>query len=400
MNRVYTLVFIVIFLVISTPRVAFAQCNCSASVPATPVTYYNSFPATNASSTTLSFPQFNPAIGTLACLTVNDTASGITTTSALNKDLFDSVEYEFQLLLTSTLHGPAGGGINVSHSYSKTYGPNTLAPLGQAGDTITYGPDVIFSNEIGAASTSTATGPYLGTGTVDFNYSISGGVVTTEGGANYTAGPTTNYWASVSITYYWCPAAALSTTITDFTATPDNGSILLQWLTQNQQPNTQYAIQISQDGKSFYNAGQAESNTSATGTSAEYQYQYNPDPSYVGKLYFRIQQTDPSGKVSISTILVIDPNDTGSGKGAISYQTFPNPATNSLQVQFNTAQTGRFMVQLVATSGQIVQEKAITLTGNSQIRLDLNPQPVRGLYFLRTTDQTHNLNYVTKVFIN
>ena len=399
MNRVYTLIFIVIFLMISIPRVAFAQCNCSAGVPATPITYYVAFPPTNASSTTVSFPQFNPSIGNLACLTLKDTVSGVTVTTALNK-AFDSTVYKFQLTVSNDLEGPAHGGISISNTYNRTYGPDTLAPLGFPGDTITYGPDTIFSNEMGSASTSTATGPYLGTGSVSFTYSLSGGVVSTQGGLNYTAGPTTNYWGNFGLTYYWCPAAALSTTITDFTATPDNGAILLQWLTQNQQPNTQYAIQFSQDGKNFFNAGQTESNSSATGTSAEYQYQYNPDPSNVGKLYFRIEETDPSGKVSISTILVIDPNNTGSTKGTISYQTFPNPATNSLQVQFNTLQTGRFLVQLVATSGQIVQEKAVTLTGNNQIKLDLNPQPVRGLYFLRTTDQTHNLNYVTKVFIN
>ncbi len=401
MNRVYTLLFIVIFVMVNIPRVAFAQCNCSAGVPATPLTYYVSFPATNASTTTISLPQFNPAIGNLACLSLNDTVSGVTTTSALNK-AFDSTIYKFQLTVSDDLEGPLHGGISISNTYNRTYGPDTLAPLGFPGDTITYGPDAIFSNEIGSASTSTATGPYLGTGNVSFTYSLSGGVVSTQGGLNYSAGPTTNYWGNFSMTYYWCPAAALSTTIQDFTATPNSGAILLQWITANQQPNTQYEIQVSQDGKGFYNVGQAEGNATATGTSAKYQYQYNPDPSYVGNLYFRIQETDPSGKVSISTILIINPGDAGSGsdQDAISYQTFPNPATNSLQVQFNSSQTGRFLVQLVATSGQIVQEQAITLAGTSQIRLDLNPQPVHGLYFLRTTDLTHNHNYVTKVLIN
>src|SRR5690349_16007165 len=116
MNRVYPLLFVVMLLMANIPRVAFAQCNCSAGVPATPITYLDSFAPTTAASTTLSFPQFNPAIGTLSCLSVWDTASGITSTSALNKDLFDSVVYEFQLTLSSQLKGPAGGGINITHS--------------------------------------------------------------------------------------------------------------------------------------------------------------------------------------------------------------------------------------------------------------------------------------------
>jgi hypothetical protein len=118
----------------------------------------------------------------------------------------------------------------------------------------------------------------------------------------------------------------------------------------------------------------------------------------VGKLFFRVQETDPSGKVSVSVVVVVDPDGTGSDQ-AISYQTFPNPATNSLQVQFNSNQTGHFLVQLVTTSGQIIQEEDLTLAGSNQIRLDLNPKPAAGLYFLRTSDLSHNRSYVTKVFV-
>jgi hypothetical protein len=397
MNRVYTVSFIVIVLIISLPGVLVAQCTCTGGVPATPVTYIDSFPSTKAASVTLTFPQFDPSVGTLSCLSVWDTATGITTTKATNLDNVDTVEYAFLLSLTAALQGPAGGGINISKSYTANYGPDSLAPFGEAGDTISYGPDAIFSNAHGFGSTNSATAPYLGIGTVKFKYSISGGVITTEGGANYNAGPTTTYSATVRLTYFWCPAASLAENIQNFAATPEGNSLLLQWLTQNQQPNTQYAIQVSEDGQNFSNVGQAESNASATGTSAKYQYQYYPDPSYVGKLYFRIVQTDASGKVTISTVLVYDPKG---GPTDISYETFPNPATNSLEVRFNSNQTGRYLLELVATSGQVIQQKEVTLAGNSMLRLDLNPQPAHGLYFLRTTDVTHNRSFVSKVFIN
>jgi hypothetical protein len=398
MNRVYTPLFIVILLMVNIPQAAFAQCNCAVGMPANPLTYYTSFAPTTASSTTLSFPQFAPSMGQLQCLSVWDTATGVTSTTALNKDLVDSVEYTFLLALTASLKGPTGGGVNISQSQSRTYGPNTLAPLGHAGDDTTYGPDTLFNNVTGFAQTSGSTAPYIGGGNAYFVYSISGGVVTTEGGANYNAGPATTYWGAMRLTYYWCPNVSLSTSIEDFTAAPQGKAILLQWIIANQQPNTQYEIQVSQDGKTFYDAGQAETNTASAGTSTKYQYQYYPDPAYVGKLYFRIQETDPSGKVSMSVIIIVDPNDPGADQ-AISYRTFPNPATNSVQVLFNSNQTGHFLVQLVATSGQIVQEQDVTLAGSTQIRLDLSPKPSSGLYFLRTSDLTHNRSYVTKVFV-
>ena len=397
MNRVYTVSFIVIVLIISLPGLTIAQCNCSVGVPATPVTYLDSFAPTNAASVTLTFPQFDPSVGTLSCLSVWDTASGVTTTKATNLDDVDSVEYSFLLSLTAALQGPAGGGINISKSNTATYGPTTLAPFGVAGDTVSYGPDSLFKGVAGFGSTNSATAPYLGTGTVKFKFSISGGVVTTEGGASYNAGPYTTYSGKVQISYYWCPSVSLAVDIQNFTASPQGNALLLQWLIQNQQPNSQYEIQVSQDGQNFSNVGQAESNASATGTIAKYQYQYYPDPSYVGKLYFRIVETDASGQVNISTVLVYDPRG---GSADISYETFPNPATNSLQVQFNSAQTGRYLLELVATSGQVIQQKEVTLAGSNMLRLDLNPQPAHGLYFLRTTDVTHNRSYVSKVFIN
>ena len=397
MNRVYSLFLIVIVLMIGIPQVASSQCTCTGGVPATPISYLDSFAPTNGVSVTLSFPQFDPSIGTLACLSVWDTASGVTSTHATNLDDVDYVEYTFSLSLTASLTGPTGGGINISHTSTATYGPSTLSPYGVIGDTITYGPDSLFKGTTGFGSTNSATAPYLGTGTAKFKFGISGGVLTTEGGVNYNAGPTTFYSGAVALTYFWCPSTPLATDIQNFTATPQGNNILLQWLTQNQQPNTQYEIQVSQDGQNFSNIGQAESNASTTGSSAKYQYQYYPDPAYVGKLYFRLVETDATGKVTISVVLVVDP--TG-GQTDISYQTFPNPATNSLQMQFNSNQTGRFLMELVATSGQIIQEKEVTLAGTSQLRLDLNPQPARGLYFLRTTDETHNRSYVSKVFIN
>jgi len=397
MNRVYTLTFIVIVLMINIPRGALAQCTCTGGIPATPISYLDSFAPTNAASVTLSFPKFDPTVGTLACLSVWDTASGVSTTHATNLNDVDYVEYTFLLSLTAALQGPAGGGINISKSNSETYGPSTLSPSGMPGDAISYGPDSLFKGATGFGSTNSATAVYQGTGNVNFKFSISGGVITTEGGANYNAGPTTFYSGAVALTYFWCPSAALSENIQNFTAVPQGNGISLQWSTLDQQPNTQYETQVSQDGQNFSNISQAESNASATGSSAKYQYQYYPDPSYVGKLYFRIVETDASGKVTISVVLVVDPKG---GESDISYQTFPNPATNSLQVQFNSNQTGRFLLELVATSGQIVQQKEITLAGTSALQLDLNPQPARGLYFLRTTDITHNRSYVSKVFIN
>lgn len=338
---------------------------------------------------------FNPSIGTLACVGFTDTISGTSTTHVTNTAP-DSVDYKFELDINNDIEGP--GGISSTPGFSAIY-LDTLAGNGLPGSSAINGPDSLFVSAPDSNGTSN-TASYLGVGSVGFTYTINGGLQTKKGGINYADTITTVYSGSFKLVYYWCPATALATGIQDFTAIPDGNTILLQWISNNQQPNTTYEIQISTDGKTFTNAGAAEGDASSAGTSSKYQYQYNADPANMGKLYFRIEETDATGKVSYSEVVVVDPAGSTGGAGDISYQTFPNPATNSLLFQFNSNQTGRYLLELVNTAGQVVQEKAVTLTGTSQIRLDLNPQPAKGLYFLRTADLTHNKSYVSKVFID
>jgi hypothetical protein len=338
---------------------------------------------------------FNPSIGTLACVGFTDTISGISTTHVTNTAP-GTVDYKFELDINNDIEGP--GGISSTPGFSVFY-YDTLAGNTLPGSSAINGPDSIFVNAPDSNGTGN-TAPYLGLGTVGFTYTINGGLLTKKGGINYADTIVTTYSGRFKLTYFWCPSVALATTIQNFTAVQDGNAILLQWISSNQQPNTTYEIQISTDGKTFSNLGTPEGDASSTGTSSKYQYQFNPDPANMGKLYFRVQETDASGRVSYSEVAVVDPGNSMGGAGDMSYQTFPNPATNSLLFQFNSNQTGRYLLELVNTAGQIVQQEAVTLTGTSQIRLDLNPQPVKGLYFLRTADLTHNRSYVSKVFIN
>jgi hypothetical protein len=393
MKSVYPFLFTVISLAANIPVKTFAQCMCSAGVPATPVSYVTTLAPTTAATATINFPMFNPSIGTLACVSLQDTISTVSTTYVTN-NAPDSVKYKFELSINNDIEGP--GGLSSTPDLSTTF-LDTLAGLGQPGSSAVNGPDSLFINAPDSNGTGNTAG-YLGTGTVGLTYTIDGGLETLKGGINYADTIVTVYSGVFNLTYYWCPATELATTITNFTAIPNGNTIGLQWLANNQQSNTSYVIQISTDGQNFSNLGTAESNASSEGSSAEYQYQYNFNPANVGKLYFRIEEVSPSGTISYSVVVVVNPG--AGGTGDISYQTFPNPATNSLLFQFNSNQTGNFVLELVNTAGQIVQQKAVTLAESSQIRLDFDPQPANGLYFLRAVDLTHNKSYVSKVFIN
>jgi len=401
MNRVYPLSFTVgLFLMVNVPKSSLAQCGfCSGGVPATKVTQTISVGPSSNSSTTITFNKFYDASGHtfLSCLSFDDTLSATSGFDVVNTDP-DSTIYKFTTDINYTIKGPGtgGGGINYNEDSTMKYGPDTLAPKNQPGSTITLGPDVYFNHKASNVSSNYTTAPYSGSGTVDITLTFGGGA-NAIGGVNYGYTINTTYTAVFKMTYYVCPSVALANSIQDFTAIRTGDIFNIQWLTANEQNNTNYEIQVSTDGKTFRNYGDIQSDPATAGTTAKYEYKYNADPTNMGKIYFRIQRTDASGKVTYSAILTI--SDGMSADGSPGFRTYPNPATNSLFFQFDENQTGRYTIELVSASGQIVQRKAIALSSNNQIRLDLNPQPVKGLYFLRTTDLSHNRQFVNKVFI-
>ncbi|MHA4811968.1 T9SS type A sorting domain-containing protein [Flavitalea flava] len=411
MNRVYSMMLTVCICmtVIHLPRVSLAQCTCWTGNPATPVVANFTLTPTAISSASLSFTQFNPALGDLSCMKFDYNISASSIIGARNLAPSTALllptdpeysptgrkKYRFSLVTSATI---SGSGISTVDPFFTNFGPDSLGAYGQPDDSITYGPTTIINNFSGSTAVAPS-GAYMGAGTAFLSYSLSGGLNTLQGGINFSQKIQTSLWGTFSMTYYWCPARPLASSIKDLTAFPGNNTIQIQWLTDNEQKKSNYEIQISRDGSQFNTTGEIQGDPASAGSTAKYQYQYHLNPADVGKLYFRIKETDASGKVSYSAVIIATP-DVRHGGGPVSYQTYPNPATNSLTFQFNSNQSGRYLLELVNTAGQTIQQKAVTLAGTNQIKMDLSPQPAKGLYFLRTRDLTQNRDYVSKVLIN
>ncbi|HTQ65204.1 MAG TPA: choice-of-anchor E domain-containing protein [Puia sp.] len=392
MKQVYILAIVgLAFIAVSIPQQGSAQCLCSGGIAATPITQSVTIAPTQTSVLTFTFQQFDPTIGTLSCVTMRDTISGVSTTYVLNTDPVDTIPYLFQLTVNNKISGP---GIIVNQIFNKTYGYDTLNPAGQPGDTITYGPDNIFNHATGSGSTG-GNPAYIGMGTVDFTYKINGGLVALDGGLNYKDSISTIIGGTINLTYYWCPSSPLGSLINSFTAIKKDKYILLQWLATNDQNNANYEIEYSKDGNEYLPVGNVPAGTNAAGTITQYQYQYNPDPSDVGKLYFRIKRTDANGNTVYSTIKEVDL----SAQNRIGIQTYPNPVVNSVLVQFDENQNGNFMLELVNITGQILEQKKIILSGTNLTRFDLNSNPAKGIYFLRAKNMDNNEQWLSKIMV-
>lgn len=183
-----------------------AQCNCSPGVPATPVTYYYTLDTTNAPSAIISFPKFDASIGDLNCVVFKDTLSLVATSGVRNRAAVD-VSYRFLLSVTNEINGP---GVSIFEPATKSYGPTLLTAFGTPTDSITYGPDTLFKSSFHSTNTSGGAS-YLGSsGNVDFVYTVNGGLVSQQGGIDYSYRISSKYWGGFSLTYYWCPPTPLA----------------------------------------------------------------------------------------------------------------------------------------------------------------------------------------------
>lgn len=370
----------------------YAQCLCTGGIPATAIDQSISISPTTTSTLNFSFQQFNPAIGNLSCVTLHDTITGNSVTGAGNTGP-DSTAFLFQLTLTNKISGP---GITMTHVYNSVHGYDTLSPFGTPGDTITYGPENIITFPTGIGTTG-GNAAYIGLGTVNFAYSINGGMITLDGGSNYNSSVTTVIGGTLKLTYYWCPTVALGAEISNFSVYKKNGSISLQWLGTTDQQDIIYEIDYSNDNEHWLAAGTVPAGSAPAGTVAQYQYQYIPGKADVGDIYFRIKRTDAEGNVIYSVIRVVDLQLEDQRPGI---QIYPNPVNQKILIQFDEQQTGNYVLELVGTTGQVIAKKQVQLSGTSITNMDLSNKPASGIYFLRAVNMANNRQFLTKVIVN
>ncbi len=119
--------------------------------PANTVVNYATLAPTTVSIANVNLPKFNPAIGNLGCVSLVDTITAVSITHVWNKAA-SKTKYKFQLQLNNDIEGP--GGLSATSSFSKFYGPDSLEAAGLPGDSITYGPDSLYVNNIDSNGTT------------------------------------------------------------------------------------------------------------------------------------------------------------------------------------------------------------------------------------------------------
>lgn len=173
--------------------------------------------------------------------------------------------------------------------------------------------------------------------------------------------------------------AVLPVSLSYFTVSKNNNSVMLKWQTQYEQNSSHYNIQRSIDGVNFTEVGRVNA---AGNSNLPLNYSYTdllPAAVQTQKtVFYRLQSVDLDGKFSLSQIAALQ-----LGKKDMQLSVFPNPAQEVLQVQTGNGPAGNATILISDISGRQLYRKEFALQRGSNV-LPVNISMLSaGIYYIR-----------------
>jgi len=217
----------------------------------------------------------------------------------------------------------------------------------------------------------------------DLRLTLVSSVVGTAGvNAGTTADPQVNRTgltlANLSNTFYLGSINPTMTTLpiqlSSFTATPENGEVVLNWITAQEVNSDYFTVQRSADGSTWQDLEQV----AAAGTSSTtIAYTADDRSPLAGVSFYRLVLADKDGGTSYSIVVEVNFSEPVSG-----ISLFPNPAVNFINISFSTS--GNYTLSMVNEIGQLVATNAVENTPTLVWNVSgLTP----GIYFIQIRSQ-------------
>ena len=370
----------------------FSQCTCNDGSAPDSIVYHKYLDSIISTNTALVFPKFSDTMGVLTCIRLSDTVTTVVNYNIEN-NLNSQEEYLFETYRRSQFTGPNGFFSSVT-SPPKNYGPFTLDAYDPAGhnDEASIGPDTVFNKNYYTKYFGSNSGFY-GSGDVTLNYLTTSTFTILTGSDNALIKLQAYTRLDVQLVYYWCPFSVLETKLTKFSASVKGNSVVIDWNLSQRSGADKYEIEMSRDGKNFVNLGQGVSGYNGNANDSRFIYSLQDNLS--GNFYFRIKQTDVSGKSFYSEIRQAGIKT----KNTSNVVVFPNPTVSGINIRFETANGGKYKVEMINSVGQMIFNKNYNTSKPSSVNIEWHRKPAPGIYYVRVTDMNNQTFQLKKLQI-
>ena len=180
----------------------------------------------------------------------------------------------------------------------------------------------------------------------------------------------------------------LPVTITSFDALKNNAAVKIIWTASNEVNNNYFGVERSVDGVNFLQLFNVKSDNTNLFSK---DYAAMDATPVNGKNFYRIAQTDQSGKKVYSAVKMVDM----SKNEKTPLQVYPNPAFTSFTIKAATSTNQNRIIDITDLSGKLVKTFTLSTSGIKNISTSDLPN---GTYLIRVTN---NANYeVTKIVVN
>lgn len=195
---------------------------------------------------------------------------------------------------------------------------------------------------------------------------------------------TSNNVISKSIT-----SEPISDTLQTFFAEQQSEEVNIHWFTVSDQTYSNFAVEMSLDGKDFFEIGNIKG-TEYTNSPSEYLYIHKQAVSVV--TFYRIKLVSSDGSSKYSKIIKSE-----SKKATLvsSVKIYPNPVSNLAEVSFTFSESSVYILTITDNSGKVVN----TQTGNGVVGNNILPinmeNQILGVYYIYITG-SNGLSHVSK----
>jgi hypothetical protein len=172
----------------------------------------------------------------------------------------------------------------------------------------------------------------------------------------------------------------LPTLLISFNGRREGGVNRLSWTSTTEQNTRGYSVERSSDGQHFAEIGFVNSLAQGGNSNSTLNYGFTDNTFTGDKQYYRLKQVDLSGRVKISSIVLIKSTEsdllTMTGL-------YPNPAESFINLTFESPVRDNLNIIISDINGRAAgAKKVIAEKGSNNISLDIN-QLMPGTYFIK-----------------